>query len=222
MDTFLDEDRMKYNVRNYIYFLLFLAIGLWIFLFGGYLSTLTVGIRTTIKVFNPLVLGTAALVCSRQERWKVYFPVVFAYFLGASGLLLAWFFREWPLVVLVEDMNTPGSWAIAKLFEALPMILPALVLLPLVKMSCADVYFHRGRLGLSLLLGLGMCILIWSVYGLTSDVFPKLRSILPVLGWVILFSVTNAFMEEFMLRGLFLRPFENFFSPGSSWECRKS
>jgi len=90
---------------------------------------------------------------------------------------------------------------------------PALVLLPLVKMNYADVYFHRGRLGLSLLLGLGMCILDWLLYGLTSDVFPKLRRMLPVLGWVILFSVTNAFMEEFILRGLFLRSFENFFSP---------
>lgn len=204
---------MKSSFAKGVVFLFFFAMGLGVFLFGRYLGGLPVGIRTAIKVFNPLAFGMAALICTRQKALKPYWLVAFAFVLSAFGLLLAWIFRDWPLNMLTVNMNTPRGWAIAKLLEALPMVLPALVLLPVVGMGYGDVYIQRGQPGLSLLLGLGMCALIGLVYGLAGDVFSNLRSMGDIWGWVLLFSIANSFMEELLLRGLFLRPFEDFFSP---------
>jgi len=200
-------------LKKTIFFLVFLVVGICVFTFGGYLKGFTETTRSIIKSANLVILAGITLICYRRQGWKQYYPIALAFTLSALGFWLAWLFRDWPLTLFNLAMDTPRGWAIAKVGEAIPLVLPALVLVPIIGDGYAGIYLQRGRLGLSLLLGLGMCALVGLVYGLTSDVGPKIASMLPVLGWLLLFSVSNAFMEELLLRGLFLRKFEAYFPP---------
>ena len=194
-------------------FLVFLAIGLQVFLIGGYLKIWPEDVRTVIKIANALFLALITYFCYRNDRLKPYSPVLLAFAFSAAGLMLAWLLRDWPLALLQPDLATPQGWAIAKIYEALPMVLPVLVLLPFFGRSYASLFLQRGRFWLSLLLGLGICLLVVLMYGLTSDVGPKIQSMVPFAGWLLAFSIANSFLEELLLRGLFLRPFEKFFPP---------
>lgn len=203
----------KNTALQFAYFLLMLGLGLAVFLLGGYLGTIPVGIRTWIKVINMLALGMFTLACSRAAVLKPWFPVIQGFFLGSAGLLLVWIFKDWPLNELALNPDAPQGWATAKLLEALAMVLPALVWLRFSGQRYSDVYLGGGRSQLSLLLRLGMCALIGLVYGTSSAVFSRFSSVIPVLGSILTFSAANGFTEELLLRGLLLRPFETFFSP---------
>jgi membrane protease YdiL (CAAX protease family) len=201
------------NMRKILLFILFSAVGIWVFMVGGYLKTFSVETRTIIKITNVVVLLALTLICSRPGRWKSYFPIMFSFLMAALGLLFAWIVGDAPLNVLGWSVSTSKGIAMAKVFEALPMVIPALVLVYIFENGYQNIHLSGGQIGLSLLLGLGMSALVLVVFVVISDVIPKIPSMISSVGWVLLFSFMNSFMEELLFRALFLKKLEKFFPP---------
>jgi membrane protease YdiL (CAAX protease family) len=82
----------------------------------------------------------------------------------------------------------------------------------LTRRDLGSLYLRRGRLGWSLLGGLAVGAVLFA-YFLSQgggQVFqaPNIKTLLPTIGWVSVFSIFNGFMEEIWFRGLFLSRFE--------------
>jgi membrane protease YdiL (CAAX protease family) len=118
--------------------------------------------------------------------------------------------------VLRLPMDTPGALAFEKIKSA---SIAALVVLPLTRLSgesLGSIYVQKGRLLISLIIGfvtfsiaatgaVPMSQLLFS--GKTVD----LGELVKWLPWVLLFVLCNAFFEELLFRGLFLRKLEPYF-----------
>jgi membrane protease YdiL (CAAX protease family) len=194
-------------------FFIFLAVGIQVLFIGGYYQAPAEQTRILIKVINVVVCFSAAYAFSRREDLRPYYPVALAFGLSALGFLLSFLLSDWTANLLNATPTTPRGVALLKVGEVIPMVLPALVLIPIWGEGFGSIYLQRGRLGVSLVLGVALGAILVVLLLLISDAGPKARSSLSFAGWMLLFAFSNAFMEELLVRGLFLRPFEKFFRP---------
>jgi membrane protease YdiL (CAAX protease family) len=200
-------------MKKIVLFVVFLVLGTQVLYIGGYWSTPPEATRTMIKVVNLVFSSAAAFACFRLEKLKPYYPVALAFAVSALGLFLAWTTQDWTTALLKAAPVSPRGVALLKFAEAVPMVLPALILIPIFGKGYGSIYLQRGKLGRTLLLGLGLAAVLVAFFLLISDAGPKAKSSLSFAGWMLLFAFSNAFMEELLVRGLFLRPFEKFFTP---------
>ena len=151
-----------------------------------------------------LLLGLTILFY-RSERFHRYWEVTFAFFSGSFGLFLAWNIPDSPLSVFGASLDTPQGVAVLKFFELLPVALVIIVLTRIVQGSLSPIYIQKGKLrsGLGLGLLLGFVILV-IYFALTWSTIDPAKAI-PALPWLIIFAVSNAFFEELLIRGLFLK-----------------
>lgn len=200
-------------------FLLFLALGLLIALVG---LTGAVPSRWQLaaRAGLSLVFLMTTLILYRNKRVQLYGEISLAYLAVALGFLLA-------LIVgrqLPNPNHLTGSpitnLALAKLFDAVPLVLPML-LLPLgAGEDLGALYLQRGQLVRSLLLGLligAACIVPFVLLdGPTGVRAAGTAAVAAALPWIALFSLTNSFMEELWWRGLFLRKFQALLGAGGA------
>lgn len=151
-----------------------------------------------------LLLGLTILFY-RSERFHRYWEVTFAFFSGSFGLFLAWNIPDLPPSVFGASLDTPQGVAVLKFFELLPVALVIIVLTRIVQGSLSPIYIQKGKLrsGLGLGLLLGFVILV-IYFALTWSTIDPAKAI-PALPWLIIFAVSNAFFEELLIRGLFLK-----------------
>jgi membrane protease YdiL (CAAX protease family) len=149
----------------------------------------------------------------RNEKLKKYREVVFAFFCGSFGLFLAWAPGSWPQKYFGVSTNTAQDVAILKFFETLPIVLAIIVLTKIVQGSLAPLYIQKGNLRLGLGIGLPLSIVIVGVYLVFS--WPKINfsELVSSLPWMMIFAISNAFFEELLIRGLFLKRYSSLLGP---------
>ena len=162
-----------------------------------------------------LLLFGGLWIAARGEWLRPYRPVFFAFFTAIAASSLAYYCSDYGLTLLHLTTNTPAGVAVAKASQALVVVIGVLVLAKLFGQDFASLYIRKGRLLLGLALGLaGAAVFVCLTFIPGSPFFHAastaggLSKLLPFAPWLLLFVLTNAFMEELLFRGLFLGRYE--------------
>ena len=172
---------------------------------------LSVDTLLTAHVALTAVLLVAALFLRRSARGRPYWPVCFAFFVAAAAVLLSGLGADELLGLLGLSVETPQGIAVAKFSESLLRVVPILVLMPLIGFGWRSLYLKKGRIGVWLPVG----IVAWIVFPVLAYLLLPSREgaldkLLPLAPWILLFVFSNAFMEELLFRGLFLKRYSAF------------
>lgn len=144
-------------------------------------------------------------VARGDHPWGRFRPVFFAYFTAVLSLSLGFFFGDWGLRLFGLTTHTPTGIAVAKFSEASVIVIGVLVTARLCGESLPSLYIRKGRLLLSLAIG-SIAAAICFVLSLQQAAIrtPGSAKLTPLVPWILLFVVSNGFMEELVFRGLFL------------------
>lgn len=144
-------------------------------------------------------------------------PVSSALFVGALALLVSQFFGESLQQLTGYSLDDASGIALAKLTQSVLRALPILLLLGLTAKGRELLFLQRGRLGLGLSVGTVALLIFGTLaYGPLAGDGPVLRKVLSWTPWVLLFIFANAFEEELLFRGLFLKRYEPLLGSGLS------
>jgi len=205
------------KTRQLILFVLFFACGLLVFLVGGYLATFPRSTRTVIKVGLPLLFLAVTAILYRSERFKAYWQIAFAFCVASVGFLVAWLLSSWLLAIVNISTTTMAGLAIAKFVDALLIVAPIIVLVKITGSDMGTLYLQRGNLKLGLLVG-GITFTAFAIlfFLQAQDRGIGMGQIVAWTPWILVFVLSNAFMEELHFRGLFLGKLEPFLGRGLS------
>jgi membrane protease YdiL (CAAX protease family) len=192
-------------------FLLFAVVGAMVFAIiplAPYLS------KNTLLYYHTGVTATllvVALLLKRSERGKRYWPVCYAFFVAGAAVLLSGIFADDLLGLFGLTVSTPQGIAVAKFCESALRVLPILALMPIMGFGRRSMYLNKGRIGIWLAVGIAAFIIfpLIAYFPLASQE-GVLNRLLLLSPWILLFVFSNAFMEELLFRGLFLKMFEPF------------
>ena len=157
-----------------------------------------------------LVIFGALWWAGRDERPLSRFrPVFFAYFTAVVALSLGFFFADRGLKLLGLTTQTPIGITLAKFLQASLIVIGILAVAGLCGEDLASLYIRKGRL----ILGLSVGSITAAALLFLSLQQPAVRALgtarlMSLAPWVLLFVVSNAFMEELLFRGLFLGRYE--------------
>ncbi|MCX6542792.1 MAG: CPBP family intramembrane metalloprotease [Acidobacteria bacterium] len=149
-------------------------------------------------------------VAREGHRLSRFRPVFFAYFAAVFSLSLGYFFADSGLRILGLTTHTPTGIAAAKCLQASLIVFGILVVAWLCGEDPASLYLRKGRLALGLSVGAitaaALLVLTLQQPAVRALGTARLLSLAP---WILLFVVSNAFMEELLFRGLFLGRYES-------------
>ena len=101
--------------------------------------------------------------------------------------------------------GTARHLAFTKLFEAVLVIAIIIILTLLWGDKINTLYLRKGRLGLSLFIGLCLMLINTSTGIVTGAALGQAgENLIAQLPWALLFGLANGLMEELLFRGLFL------------------
>ena len=198
-------------------FLLFFVVGTMVFAiitFSPYLP------KNTLLYFHAGLTATLlvmSLFLRRSERGSQYWPVCYVFFVAEVAVLLSGLFGDDMLRLFGLTVTTPQGIAVAKFSESILRVVPILALMPIMGLDWRSLYLNKGRIGIWLTVGI-VAFIIFPVIGYLplanqEGVLNKLLSLSP---WILLFVLSNGFMEELLFRGLFLKRYEPFLGKGLS------
>ena len=198
-------------------FLLFFVVGTMVFAiitFSPYLP------KNTLLYFHVGLTATLlimALFLRRSERGSQYWPVCYVFFVAGVAVLLSGLFGDDLLRLFGLTVTTPQGIAVAKFSESILRVVPILALMPIMGLDWRSLYLNKGRIGIWLTVGI-VAFIIFPVIGYLplanqEGVLNKLLSLSP---WILLFVLSNGFIEELLFRGLFLKRYEPFLGKGLS------
>ncbi len=178
----------------------FVAILLSGFLTGGPL-------RLIQAVVVAILLGVT-LWLRRSASGKPYWPVFYAFFVGGLAVLVSTLFSGSLMGLLgaSDPPTNPQEVGLANFSQSALRVATILVLMAIVRTDWRSMYLQKGRLGLGLAIGISG-FLVLAAWGLLPIGVNKL---LPLLPWILLYILSNAFAEELMFRGILLKRYEAF------------
>jgi len=156
-----------------------------------------------------VVFGALWWVARDGHRLSRFRPVFFAYFTAVFGLSLGFFFADRALELFGLTTRTPVGIAVAKLVQASLIVIGILSVARICGESPTSLYIRKGRL----ILGLSVGVITAAALAALSLLQPAVRALgsarlMSLAPWIMLFVVSNAFMEELLFRGLFLGRYE--------------
>lgn len=156
-----------------------------------------------------VIFGTLWWVARDGCPLSRFRPVFFAYFTAVVGLSLGFFFADWGLRLFGLTTQTPVGIAVAKFLQASLIVIGILAVARLCGEGLASLYIRRGRL----ILGISVGLITAAALLVLSMLQPAVRTLgtarlMSLAPWILLFVVSNAFMEELLFRGLFLGRYE--------------
>jgi membrane protease YdiL (CAAX protease family) len=186
-----------------------------LFFLGDHLMRLAESRRSVLTAIPPITLLGLTVFFYLIKNLRRYWEVAFAFFCGTFGLYLAWSPLAWPEGFLGANLYTAKGITIYKSSEILAVSLPIILLTWLVQRKLAPIYLQKGNLKIGLGVGLGLSLLIFGVYLLSSWSKIDFEKARLVLIWMMIFAFMDAFFEELLLRGLLLRRFIGLL--GNTW-----
>jgi membrane protease YdiL (CAAX protease family) len=193
-------------------FLLFFILETMVFAiitFSPYLSGNT--LLTFHMIFTAALLVVAMLL-RRSENGKAYWPVIYVFFVAGAAVLISTLFSDDLLRWLNQSVTTPQGIAMAKFSESLLRVVPILVLMPLMGFSWHSMYLKTGKVRIWLPIAIAAWVIFpaFAYFSLSSNQGSVSDKLLPLWLWILLFVLTNGFMEELLYRGIFLKQYEPF------------
>jgi membrane protease YdiL (CAAX protease family) len=213
-----DSERAEQSSRAHRVglFLLFLALGLLLFLVFSHLRPLVPkNADLPSRIALMLVLLGSSLLLRRSDRLRKYWLVIFAFFIASSAQALDYYLSGWLPGLLGLGIESPAGIAVDKLESTLLIVIPILVLTRLSGNNMGSIYLQKGNLRLGLIIGLSVFVVIaalsipWAQWQYrVGDL--SLQRVLPWIPWILLFVLANSINEELLFRGLFLQKLEPF------------
>jgi membrane protease YdiL (CAAX protease family) len=198
-------------------FLLFFVLELMVFAILPLSARLPIDPLLYIQAGITAMLLLAALILQRSEAGKPYWQVCYALFAAALAVLLSTLFGGKLLELFGLTPVNPQGIALAKLSESLWRVIPILVLMAVVGAGRQSMYLTKGKIALGLAIGVagfvGFAALAFIPLVSRGGMLNKLLSLSP---WILIFVLSNGFMEELLYRGLFLKRYEVFLGKGLS------
>lgn len=213
METITSTSADKTN--RPILFVLFLICGLAIFLISiTFAPILSTNIAAFLRICLTAIFLILALVLFRKDKFLDYRQVFFAFFIAGISLLISWLFSGKFLALFGLETDTPNGIAFAKLFESILIVAPILILTKLSGVDFGEIFLKKGRLALGLVVGI-VSFLILSALAILQVIGGgvALDKVIPWTPWILIFVLSNGFMEELLFRGLFLKKLAKFFKP---------
>jgi membrane protease YdiL (CAAX protease family) len=191
-------------------FIIFLICALAVFLFGSnYYPVFPTNGSAAYAVILTLVFLSAAVLLKRSERLSKYWPVAYAFFVASVVNLVSILFIGYIAPILASmnvSANSNQGLAIAKLYDALLVILPILVLIKISGADLGSLFLSKGDV--KWWLGIGALVL-FNFFTSALIFFAPGYNDVAVLGtaivWGAVFAFSNGFLEELWFRGLFMK-----------------
>ena len=177
--------------------------------------------RTTLLGFHAgltAVLLIIALFLKRSEKGETYWPVFYIFFVAGAAVLTSGLFSDDLLRLFGQTVTTPQGIATAKFSESILRVIPILVLMPVMGFDWRSMYLKRGKIRIWLPIAIAAVIVFpaFAFFSISNSQTGVLDKLLPLWPWILLFVLSNGFMEELLYRGLFLQKYEPFLGKGMS------
>ena len=208
----MDTTQPTTPLRKILISIALLAAGALVFILGSnYYSIFPTNDSQLYRGVLGIVFLAAALYLRRRGNYPRWSWVFYAFFTATMAYLVTSAvvpMRERILSDMGILAGEASHAALIKLIEALAAIATILVLSRLWGQSLGGIYIQRGRLGLALFIGGSLLVLNTATGVATGAAMGSTgEELIKRLPWAMLFSLSNAFMEEIWFRGLFLRSF---------------
>lgn len=140
----------------------------------------------------------------------------YAFFVAGVAILASSLFSNNLLRLLGQTVITPQGIAIAKFSEGILRVIPILVLMPVVGFDWRSMYLKAGKVRFWLPIAIAALVVFPALayFSLSSGQIRVLDKLLPLWPWILLFVLSNGFMEELLFRGIFLKRYEPFLGEG--------
>lgn len=207
------------SIKNGLLFILFTGVSFLAFNIGGYNNFIPFELRIIVRIIVASILFLSTIILYKTERsWNKYWKISYALLISSIGLVLAGFFGNWHTLIPGLSTSTVEGVSIAKVAEVIPIVATILIGIWLVERDFTPVFLRGGDLKKTFKIGLIVSpvalIPFFALGGLGLSV--GLDMIVAWLPWMCLFGFSNAFMEELMVRGLFLKKYNAIFGKNTS------
>lgn len=164
------------------------------------------------------VLLVIALFLRRSEKGKPYWPVCYVFFVAGAAVLTSGLVSNGLLRLLGQTVTTPRGIATAKFSESILRVVPILVLMPAMGFDWRSMYLKAGKVRFWLPIAVAALVVFPALayFSLSSSQTGVLDKLLSLWPWILLFVLSNGFMEELLYRGIFLKRYEPFLGEGLS------
>lgn len=207
------------SIKNGLLFILFTSASFLTFNIGGYNNFIPSALRLIVRMIIASILFVSTIILYKTEKsWNEYWKISYALLISSVGLVLAGFFGNWHTLIPGLSLSTVEGVSIAKVAEVLPIVATILIGTWLVERNFTPIFLRGGDLKKTLKIGLIVSpvalIPFFALGGLGLSV--GLDVISAWLPWMCVFAFSNAFMEELMIRGLFLKKYNVIFGRNTS------
>ncbi len=198
--------------RRLLISVVLLFCGLLVFVFGtNYYSIFPTNNSQAYRAILAALFLGAALILRRNESAEHYSHIAYAFFVATVTYFITSLTVEMrePLFRAINvPMDTALHLALIKVYEVVLVVAVILLLSKLWGNDLGSLYIKKGRLGLSLFIGLSLLVINTATGIATGAALGGAgEELVAQLPWALVFSLANGFMEELLFRGLFLRRF---------------
>jgi membrane protease YdiL (CAAX protease family) len=164
------------------------------------------------------VLLIISLFLRRIDKGKPYWTVFYAFFVAGAAVLTSYLFSDNLLTLFKQTIATPQGIALAKFSESILRVIPILILMLIMGFDFRSMYLSIGKVRFWLpiaITAIVVCVVL-AYFPLSNNQPGVLEKLLPLWPWILLFVLSNGFMEELLFRGIFLKRYEPFLGKGLS------
>jgi len=131
---------------------------------------------------------------------------------AGAAVLTSGLFSGALLSLFQQTVAPPQGIALAKFSESILRVIPILVLMPAMGFDWRSMYLAAGKVRFWLPIAIAALIVFPALayFPLSSSQAGVLDKLLPLWPWILLFVLSNGFMEELLYRGVFLKRYEPF------------
>ncbi len=208
-------DELKNFLKRSAMFMLFLICGLSVFFINiTFSSDLPDSIRLISKIAICILYLLIAILIKNDKALR---SVFFAFFTASIAILLSSLLSDPILNLFNLNIETPQGIALTKLVESLFIVIPIILITIFTKNNLGSIYIKRGKIKLSIIIGLiSFLILTFLAVAQISGQNVKLENVIHLIPWILIFVISNGFMEELLSRGLFLKKYSKILGPNLS------
>lgn len=206
---------MENRIMKVLVFIFILVLGLVVFVvFSHFRPLLPESFDLIGRVILATILVMSGYLSRKSVRFKWLSPVLLAYFIALTAITVDFYSpsQDWILSLLKIDLMTPAGIAIDKLDSSLIIIVLIIGFTLINREKLTSIYLNLHNLKQSVRIGLiafaialGASVFLARMFGARNLDYGKILVWSP---WILIFILGNAFNEELLFRGLFLRKIE--------------